>query len=176
MDKCNNIDDQAGFRLLLQMMLATKINGAALCTHNDAAAAQPVQLHRLMDKYRPGVTLNSNKEPKLPTNMSDQPSQTPPQSTITLFPNAEDGTEGKRQIEDLIQQQNALEADDHIIIEGDRLTRERLDCVPPCNLEHLESGHNVHTVGLFHTQLVAYSLMLKMMTSDRTDRDTNSKS
>ena len=44
--------------------------------------------------------------------------------------------------------------------------------MPACTLEHPrpESGHNgLVEVGLFHTQLVAYSLMLKMA-SERKDK------
>jgi hypothetical protein len=73
----------------------------------------------------------------------------------------EDGTVCKRDTEDFIQQGDAPEADDMIVVEGDRLTEERLNCVLVHTLEHPESGHNVPVVGPFHTQLlVAYSLML----------------
>ena len=119
--------------------------------------------------------------------MSCQPSQTPLKPTLTPFLNAgstertlkknavlakrgqiddqgkpwiEDGTVCERDTEDFIEQGDAPEADDMIVVEGDRLTGERLNCVPVRTLEHPESDHNVPVVGLFHTQLVAYSLML----------------
>jgi hypothetical protein len=115
MDKNNDINDQIGFRLLLQVMLATKTNGAAQSDLQQCCGCTACATTQT-DKYGPGVTLNSNKETNLPTNMSHQPSQTPPRSTITPFPNAEDGTGCKRQIEDLIQQQGALEADGDITV------------------------------------------------------------
>jgi hypothetical protein len=132
--------------------------------------------------------------------MNCQPPQTPSESITTPFPagrsterslkrngvvlakgdgkddrGKHDGAGCKGQTKDLIRQREVPEADDKIIVDGDRFTRERLTHMPAHTLEHPpESGHNVLVeVGLFHTQVVAYSLMLKMA-SER--RDTNSKS
>ena len=86
-----------------------------------------------------------------------------------------DGAGCEEQMEDLIRQWEILEADNRIVVDGDRFTRERLTCMPAHTLKRSgpESGHNVVVeAGLFHTQLVAYSLMLRMA-SER--RDINSE-
>jgi len=123
-----------------------------------------------MDKYRPGVTPNSNKKPKSSTKMTYQPSQTPLKSTLTPFLNAERTLKKNVVLANRGQKDNwgkedgmvckegdVPEVDDMIIVEGDRSTGERLRREP---VHSPESGHNVLVDGLFHTQLAAYSLML----------------
>ena len=95
--KNNGINDQTGFRLLLQVRLETKNkNKKRIWSYTvDTGCITMLRLCRLcnyglkMDKYRPGVTPNSNKKPKSSTKMTYQPSQTPLKSTLTPFLNAE---------------------------------------------------------------------------------------
>ena len=124
-----------------------------------------------MYKYRPGVTPNSNKKPKTSTKMSYQLSQTPLKSTLTPFLNA--GSTLKKNValanrgqrdnwgkEDgmVCKEGDVPEVDDMIIVEGDRSTGEKLSHEP---VHSPGGGHNVLIVGLFHTQLAAYSLILE---------------
>src|ERR1700691_323468 len=118
--------------------------------------------------------------------MNCQPSQTPSEPITTPIPAGRsierslkrnsvvlaggDGKDDQRkcdgagcegQTKDIIRQWEVPEADDKIIVDGDRFTRERLTHMLAHTLEHPgpESGHNVLVeVGLFHIQLVAYSL------------------